>query len=172
LVVFNVYEPPNVARDRLDRATELVFVKDGFSWLAAIVPVIWFLVKGLWLELLVFLGAAAVLTWGIEAMGVFAEFSGMLLLIVQIVIGFEAGVIQSAALERRGWRPVDTVTGRDRDECERRFFETWQPAEPASPSATGTGPTAQEAAASWTATAWRNASDGIARGRRLIGAKA
>ncbi len=165
MVVFNVYEPPTPARERIDRATELVFVRDGFSWLAAIVPAIWFLVKGLWLELVVFLGAAAVITWGIEATGALSQLSAMLLLIAQIVLGFEAGAIQGAALERRGWRLVGTVTGHNPDDCEHRFFETWQPTETATaePGATVT---------SWTATAWRNAKDGIARGRRLIAAKA
>jgi len=164
LVVFNVYEPPTVARDRLDRATELVFVRDGFSWLAAIVPALWFLVKGLWLELLVFLGIAAAITWGIEATGALAELSGMLLLILQIVIGFEGGAIQGAALERRGWRLVGTVTGHDQDDCERRFFETWQPGEPAA--------TREDSSASWATIMLRNAKDGLTRGRRLIGAKA
>jgi hypothetical protein len=166
LVVFNVYEPPNPARDRIDRAGELVFVKDGFSWLAAILPVIWFLVKGLWLELLVFLGIVAVLSWGIEAMGELGGLSGTLLLIVQIVLGFEAGALQSAALERRGWSFLGTVTGHNQDECERRFFETWQPSEPTSAAPP------EDASVTWTATAWQNAKDQIARGRRLIGAKA
>ncbi len=171
MVVFNVYEPQNPARDRIDRAAQLVFVKDGFSWLAAILPLIWFLVKGLWLELLVFLGVSLVITWGIEASGALAEISGMLLLIIQIILGFEAGAIQSAALERRGWKLVGTVTGHHQDDCERRFFETWQPAEP-DPSPSGGEPTPSDGIASWTGTAWQNAKDGMARGRRLIGAKA
>ncbi len=172
MVVFTVYEPPNVARDRLDRAAALVFVKDGFSWLAMLVPALWFLVKGLWLELILFLSAAALLTWGIEAAGAAAPLSGMLLLIAQIVIGFEAGAIHGAALERRGWSMVGTVTGRDQDQAERRFFETWQPSEPAMTTPPDGGQSLQGAAASWTAIAWRNVQEQIARGRRLIGAKA
>jgi hypothetical protein len=172
LIVSTVYEPPIVARDRLDRATQLVFVKDGFSWLAAIFPAIWFLVKGLWLELILFLIGAAALTWGIEASGASSTLSGMLLLIVQIVIGFEAGAIQGAALERRGWQFVGTATGRDRDECERHFFDAWQPAEPTASASPGSGLAPENSVTSWTATAWRNVKDGVARGRRPTGAKA
>jgi Protein of unknown function (DUF2628) len=164
LVVFNVYEPLSPARDRIDRAAELVFVKDGFSWLAAIVPLLWFLVKGLWLELLVFLGVVAVLSWGIEAAGAFAELSGMVMIILQIVLGFEAGELQGMALERRGWRLVGTVTGHNQDECERSFFETWQPSE-----IVGTPEDFDE---TWGAAMLRTAKDSLARGRRLIGAKA
>jgi hypothetical protein len=171
LVVFAVYEPPNVARDRIERAAQLVFVKDGFTWLAALVPALWFLVKGLWLELILFLSGAALLSWGIESSDAASPISGMLLLIAQIVIGFEAGSIQGAALERRGWRLVGTVTGHSQDACERRFFETWAPSEPPMPSGPGV-PAPQDAAASWTATAWQNAKEQIARGRRFIGAKA
>jgi hypothetical protein len=171
LVVYTAYEPPKVSRDRIERATQLVFVKDGFTWLAAFAPVVWLLIKGLWLELFLFLAGATALTWGIEALGADPTLSGMLLLIVQIVIGFEAGAIQGAALERRGWRLVDTVTGRDQDDCERRFFEAWQPAELASPTPPGDGP-APQGAASWTTTAWRNAKESLARRRLLIGAKA
>jgi Protein of unknown function (DUF2628) len=172
LVVFTVYEPPHVARNRIDRAAELVFVKDGFSWLAAIVPPLWFLVKGLWLELALFIAAATLLTWGIETSGAAAELSGTVFLIVQIVIGFEAGLIQATALERRGWRLVGTVTGHNQDRAERRFFETWQPGESAPPPESGAGAPLENADASWTATMLRNAKDGLARGRRLIGAKA
>ncbi len=171
MVVFNVYEPPDPPRDRLDRAVDLVFVKDGFSWLAAIFPAVWFLVKGLWLELILILSGAAVLSWGIETSGAASALSGMVLFIVQIVIGFEAGEIQAAALERRGWRLAGTVTGRNRDDCERRFFDTWQPAEPPASATTDGGPMPLDVA-SWTATAWQSAKEGLARGRRLIGAKA
>jgi hypothetical protein len=172
VVVYTVYEPPRVARDRIDRATQLVFVKDGFAWLAAILPAVWFLVKGLWLELVVFLIGAVALTWGIEASGAAAEMGGLLLLIAQIVIGFEAGLIQGTALERRGWRLVGTVTGHNRDQAERRFFDTWQPDEAPAAAPTGASAPLEDADASWTATMVRNAKEGLARGRRLIGAKA
>jgi Protein of unknown function (DUF2628) len=168
LVVFTVYEPPDVARDPIDRATHLAFVKDRFTWTAAILPPLWLLVKGLWLELALFLAGAALLTWGIEAAGATSELSAVVLTIIQIVIGFEAGLIQATALERRGWRYVGTVAARNQDQAERRFFETWQPGEP--PAFDSTGPGGPDA--SWSATMVRNAKDGLARGRRLVGAKA
>jgi len=165
LVVFNVYEPPNASGDPADRALGLVFVKDGFYWLAAIFPAVWLLVKRLWLELIIFLCAIALLTWGLEAMGATSTLSGMVLLIVQIVFGFEAGAVQTAALERRGWRLVGTVTGRNRAECERRFLETWLRSPPEAPPP-------QHGVSSWTETAVRNAKGAMLDWRRRLGAKA
>ncbi len=40
-------------------------------------------------------------------------------------IGFEAGSMERAWLTYMGWQEVGTVSGRNRHECERRFFETW-----------------------------------------------
>jgi hypothetical protein len=170
LVVYTVHEPPNAWGDPIDRATRLVFVKDGFHWLAALFPAIWLLVKGLWLELIVFLVAVAVMTWGLEAAGASPTLSGFLLLAVQIIFGFEACTVYAAALERRGWRMAGTITGRDEADCERRFFETWLPSQPELPA--GAAPAQPGPVTSWTETMWRNAKDAIARGRRLSGAKA
>jgi hypothetical protein len=168
LSVFTVYEPPLTSGDRADRAERLIFIKDGFAWTAAFVPVIWLLAKRLWLELLAFIVLAAVLTWGVESAGAPAALGVALLVVVQIVLGFEAGVLQGAALERRGWRLAGTVAGRDRLECERRFLESWLPAQPADPFPPASPPDQRNRIATWTATAW----NGLARGRSLSGAKA
>ena len=168
LVAFNVYEPPVGAGDRLDRGERLVFVKDGFHWLAALVPVIWLPVKGLWLELLVFLVGVGVFTWALEMLGVNDELVSTLILIIQIVIGFEATNIQGAALERRGWRMAGAIVGRNREECEVRFLATWLPQQPGTdddhdPMA----PRHHPAPTQWPATAWQNVKDAFARGQRL-----
>ena len=36
MLTFTVHEPPNPPADRVDRAESLVFIKDGFSWAAAL----------------------------------------------------------------------------------------------------------------------------------------
>ena len=166
MVVYTVHEPPNGPGDRLDRAERLVFVKDGFHWMAALVPPLWLLVKGLWLELAVYMVATGLVVWLLTS----AEantLSSAFLAIVQIVFGFEAGALYSAALERRGWRVVGTVAGRDREDCERRFLELWLPTyTPASPDSIAPQST------SWAMTAWTRARDAIERGRQSFGAKA
>ncbi len=137
---YAVYEPRYTADDPIERAEHLVFVKDGFHWWAAIVPAVWLMIKGLWLELAVCLLAIAALTWGLESLGVDGSLGGSLLLIAQLIFGFEAGMVESAALERRGWRRVGYVEGRNRSDCERRFIADWLTAQRDAPSPAYTGP--------------------------------
>jgi hypothetical protein len=51
-------------------------------------------------------------------------------LAVNLILGFEADSIQRLTLDRRGWRMIGTATGRNRDTCERRFFDAWLPTQP------------------------------------------
>ncbi len=171
MVVFTVHEPPNGPGDRLDRAERLVFVKDGFHWIAALVPPLWLLVKGLWLELAIYMVSTGLVVWLLTAAEANTA-SSAFLVIVQIVFGFEAGAIYSAALERRGWRVVGTVAGRDREDCERRFLEFWLPTYTQIPPASADGTPAATTGPSWAMAAWTSAKDAIGRGRQHLGAKA
>ena len=168
LVAFNVYEPPVAAGDRLDRAERLVFVRDGFHWLAALFPMIWLPVKGLWLGLVVFLVGIGVFTWALEALGVHDGLVSALIVIVQIVIGFEASNIQGAALERRSWRMAGAIVGRNREECEVRFLATWLPQQPdADYERDPMAPPPRQTPSLWPATVWHDIKNSFARGRRL-----
>ena len=50
-------------------AEQLVFVKDGFSWLAALVPPLWLLWKRMWLEFAIYAGATGLLVWALTSAG-------------------------------------------------------------------------------------------------------
>jgi hypothetical protein len=167
LVIFTVHEPPNGPANRLDSAERLVFVKDGFSWLAAAVPPLWLLAKRMWLEFAVYVGATGLLVWLLTTAGA-TNLSNAILIIVQIVFGFEAGALYSAALERRGWRLVGTVAGRNREDCERRFLEVWLPTHTEIPPTVSADPLApSHTGATWSQTAVAQAKNALARGRRL-----
>jgi len=175
LAEYIVYEPRYTADDPIERAEHLVFIKDGFHWWAAIFPALWLMVKGLWLELLVCLVVITGLTSGLEALGVHGSVGGTLLLIAQLVFGFEAGTIESAALERRGWRCVGYIEGRNLAGSERRFFADWLPsqreAQPRSPDSYA-GPMPKGPITSLAETAMRNARDAASRWRQRRSAKA
>ena len=164
-----VYEPRYTADDPIERAEHLVFVKDGFHWWAAIFPALWLMVKGLWVELAICLVVIAALTSGLEALGVTNSVSGTLLFIAQVVFGFEAGTIESAALERRGWRCVGWIEGRNLAESERRFFTEWLPAQrDGQPGAADpyAGPMPKGPIATFAETAMRTARDAASRWRQ------
>jgi hypothetical protein len=163
VVTYTVYEPPHASANRLESAEQLVFVKDGYTIIAALLPPIWLLAKRMWLEFVLYVSGSVLLVWALTSLGA-AELGNALLLIIQIVFGFEAGALYGASLERRGWRLVGTVTGRGQEDSERRFLEVWLPTRTEIPAAPLGATT--PAAPSWTDTALTHAKSAIARGRR------
>ena len=132
MLTFTVHEPPNPPADRVDRAESLVFIKDGFSWIAALfTPLLAHrqpaVVAAAWL-----CGAERRLR-GRQALRGRATSAGSawrcwLCNLHGRLRGRHAA--SRWALERRGWRMLGSVTGKTAAECERRFFETWLPAQP------------------------------------------
>ena len=164
MVIYTVHEPPNASANRLESAEQLLFVKDGFSWLAALLPVVWLLWKRMWLELIVFMALAGLIVWVFTTLGA-PDLGNGILLAVQVLFGFEAGNLYSASLERRGWPLVGTVSGSSREDCERRFLEVWLPTRTEIPAApiVAKGPSAPP---SWLHTALAQAKDMFRRGDR------
>jgi hypothetical protein len=130
VLCFAVYEPPNPPADRCDRAADLEFLKDGFSWSAALFAPLWMVAHRLWWQLLGYLailaliwaaGAALTLRDGAVALGVFG---------LNLLVGLEAGPLRAWSLTRRGWRSLGAVLGKSLPECERRFIAAWLPQEP------------------------------------------
>lgn len=130
MLTFTVHEPPNPPPDRLDRADALVFVKDGFSWGAAVLAPLWMLAHRLWWPLLGYIalsGAFELFRWGT---GFDQRWIVLATVALNLLVGFEADTLKRWALEKRGWRTLASVSGRTVDECERRFFEAWLPGQP------------------------------------------
>ena len=127
---FTVHEPADPSADRVDRAERLVFVRDGFSWVAALFAPIWLLAYRLWWALLGYI----IIAGGLQFLKLAAPFDqrwiGLALFALNLLVGLEADTLRRWALDRRGWRVLGSVTGRSAAECERRFFELWLPAQP------------------------------------------
>ncbi|MQT12913.1 DUF2628 domain-containing protein [Segnochrobactrum spirostomi] len=122
MAVFSVLEPIPTGDLRHD-AERVVLVREGFSWLAFLVPLVWLLVHRLWLALVLFLAASFAVQAAGSAIGGPAAALGELGLC--LIFGFEANAIRRWTLTRRGLRFTAVVAGANRDECERRFFATW-----------------------------------------------
>jgi hypothetical protein len=127
---YTVHEPPAPAADRVDRAESLVFVKDGFSWLAALFAPLWLIVNRLWWPLLGYVLISAAFQLMTHVAGFDQRWMGLAGLALNLLVGFEADTLRRWGLERRGWRTVGMVTGRSASECERRFFDGWLPSQP------------------------------------------
>ena len=137
---FTVYEPPAAAADRLDRAESLVFVKEGFSWVAAAVAPFWLIANKLWLALLGYAGTVLVLQAGLWAFGLGQRPLGYAIAALNLLVGLEADSLKRWTLEHNGWQPAGTVNGRNTEECERRFFDNWLPRQPMIRPETLSGP--------------------------------
>ena len=127
MTVYSVYEPPAEAPDLMQRADRLAFVKDGFSWPALFVPLLWLIYHRMWIELIVLglIYLALQVAFGTDTQGqALTLWAG---LAVGVLFAFEANDLGAAALERRGYRLAGVASGRDRIEAERSFFTAWLP---------------------------------------------
>jgi hypothetical protein len=130
VVTYTVHEAPNPAADRVDRADELRFIKDGFSWLTAFFPPLGLAAKGLWPALLAYLVAVTLLGLLLNAVGTDPQWIALMMMALSLYLGFEVSTLERFMLDRAGWRTLGSVTGRNIADCERRFFETWLPDQP------------------------------------------
>jgi len=125
VTVYSVYEPVSDDDDIAAHADRIAFVKDGFSWLALIVPALWLLYHRMWIEFVIFMALIFGLEWAFGADGQGAQIAGWLGLAITVLFAFEANDLRGAMLQRRGYRFAAVATGRNRQEAERSFFTTW-----------------------------------------------
>jgi hypothetical protein len=124
---FTVHEPPEAGGTRVERAESLVFVEDGFSWKAALFSPFYLLLRGEWLALAAYVAAAVTLSVVLRLAGAEGNWFGWMFVLLNIVTGFEVSELRRWSLARAGWREIAAVSGRGREEAERRFFEAWLP---------------------------------------------
>ena len=130
MLTFTVHESPSPPADRIDRAEGLVFVPDGFSWSAAFLAPLWMLAHRLWLPLLGYVVLAALVELVRESGAVAYGWTTIAAVALNLLVGFEADTLRRWSLARRGWVTLGSVSGRNRQECERRFFDMWLPSQP------------------------------------------
>jgi hypothetical protein len=128
--VYTVHEPPDPPLDRVDRGERLAFVKDGWALAAVLFTPFWLLAKRIWLVLVAWLLVVALLEVAVFYAGLDRRLAGFGMLALGLLIGLEADTLQRWQLGRRGWREIGVVAGNSAEECERRFFDRWLPAQP------------------------------------------
>jgi len=119
MAIYMVMEPPGANED--EAAVRAVMVRDGFSLVAFILPLVWLLWHRLWIEAFVAFVASVVLMALGETTG-FAFAGAALSLLVSLFVALEGPTLRIAALRRRGWREWGAVEGDSVAEAEIRYL--------------------------------------------------
>ena len=115
--LYSVHQPPDGDPE------DLVLVRDGFSFWAFLLTVLWALWNRLWWE-----AAALVIIWVVlslimNLLGADDFTQLMISLGFQILVGYEARDLQRWSLARRGWQELGVVSGNSEEAAERRFLD-------------------------------------------------
>ena len=106
-----------------DPPERFTFVKDGFSWPALFVPVLWILWHRLWLTLLFGVAFVMVVAWTGRLAG--EDMAAWVAILGTLLFALEANNIRRLSLESRGFDEMGFSSGRDLDEAELHFFDRW-----------------------------------------------
>ncbi len=128
MATYSIYQPAIRSRDPVERADELVFLKDGFSWPALFFSMFWLAYHRMWLSLCLFATTIVVLFLVLSAfsndIATIAAFLSILL------FATEANTLRRFLLERSGYRLTAVINGKSLYDCERKYFalleSNWQ----------------------------------------------
>jgi hypothetical protein len=103
-----------------DAPDEYIFVKDGLSFPAFFLSILWILWHRLWLTLVWYIVFVLVVAWTDRLLG--DDIATVVALLGNLLFALEANNILRHALEARGWDEVGSSFGKDITEAEARFF--------------------------------------------------
>ncbi|MBZ9676678.1 DUF2628 domain-containing protein [Mesorhizobium sp. ES1-1] len=125
MAAYVVMEPPG----RGVKADATTLVRDGFNWVALLVPPLWFAWHRLWIEA----GIAFVVMGALSMLGQYFGLGlpgSLLSLLVSLYVGLEGQGLRIAALRRRGWHEWGVVEAATLDDADmRQALESEQPAD-------------------------------------------
>ena len=112
-----------VKEDSDDKLETALFIKEGFSFLAAIFQTLWALYHKMWLcaaaLIVVAIGFFLMKNYGIMK----TDLVQILEIALLIFIGFSANDWYSKHLQKKGYIVYDVVSGKNEDEARIRFFD-------------------------------------------------
>src|SRR5687767_12407826 len=106
MLTFTVHEPPKPLADRIDRAERLAFVRDGFSWSAALFTPIWLLAHRLWWPFAGYVAVQVLIALLGQTAVVHPGWLTLASLALGLLIGFEADTLRRWQLARNGWSTI------------------------------------------------------------------
>jgi hypothetical protein len=123
--VFTVHAPRATSDRSAADPDRFVFVRDGFHFWAFVLAPLWMLRYRLWLALVIYFAVTAAIDLVLYSVGVRGNAMFVAAFVLALLVGFEASTLRRWKLARRGWTNLGVVVGRDREDAERRFFDTW-----------------------------------------------
>ena len=102
---------------------EIVFVKEGFCWPAAIFTFVWALSRQMWFAALLLVLAQAALALVLQRLALAQQAEMAISLGFLAILGFLANDWRRASLRRRGFEMTDVVYARNMAGAEWRFLQ-------------------------------------------------
>ena len=121
MAVYTVHAPASYGVDVRTAPEKLVFVRDGF-YVWAFVAALW---HRLWLALIGYIALMIVAEIAMSAAGVGSGARLLVMAVIALLVGLEAGSLRRWKLSGRKWRQLDVVVADSEEDAERRFFERW-----------------------------------------------
>lgn len=114
--IFTAHRPPQASLE------EAVFIKEGFSWPAFFFSVIWLVLKRLWLPLILYLLAIALVFSLSARLSLSETFVLIAALAINLLLGMEGNERRRRAMARRGFIEEGPFVGKDVQEAELKYF--------------------------------------------------
>ena len=121
---FLVFEPQAASRTP-EEAERVVFLREKFSWPALFFGPLWLIWHRLWLALVFWCAAAALIGVAARALHLRPSLTVLAILVPSLIIAFEATLLRQYRLSARGYREAGVVIADDLESAERRFFDRW-----------------------------------------------
>lgn len=122
--IYSVFTPQDaVSGDDLEVAERFHFVRHGVSFLALLAPIVWMVLRKLWLVLLLYI--LSMVAIGVLAMVVSPLFVVGVNVALALILFFEAGTILLASARMKGYQEVAVIEAANQGEAERKFFQVW-----------------------------------------------
>lgn len=124
MLTYTAHRKPDLL-DQANDGSDIVFIKDGFSWPGLLIPFFWMIWHRLWLPLAVYLAAVALLA--LAGHVVFSLPDGLMTslgLLLNLFVGLEGNNFWRRALAKRGFEEIADIVADNSETASYRFFST------------------------------------------------
>lgn len=119
--IYSIFEPAAGAAT-LDDPRSVIFLKEGFSWPAMIVPLLWMLYHRMWLAAAGYVGLSGGVAMLGQLFGANETSAAIIGFGFGLIVAFEANGLRRWYLQRSGYRQVASVAEKNLPLAEARYF--------------------------------------------------